>query len=66
MRSRSTLVAAKSQQRPLAFWLVTSSVGTSTENFWRMAPAPLEQKATLFSSLLERASVAMRRSALAS
>lgn len=41
MRSRSTLVAAKSQQRPLAFWLVTSSVGTSTENFWRMAPRTL-------------------------
>ena len=50
-RSRRTLVAAKSQQRPLDFWLVTSSVGTSTENFWRMAFAPFEENATLFNSL---------------
>ena len=45
MCSRSTLVAANSQQRPEACWEVTSSVSISTENFWRIFHAPSGTKA---------------------
>ena len=61
MCSRSTLVAANSQQRPEACWEVTSSVSISTENFWRIFHAPSGTKATSFRSVLPSASAASFR-----